>query len=85
MLGQRDRLVRVLFLHVLDLVSSEPSDRLRWYCREPVHTEPTIIHEESFHVTDLGSQLKPVIQKWMENENVRKCPLCGIVAAAKDA
>src|SRR4051794_13460350 len=29
-------------------------DRLRWYCRSQSHTEPTIIREEVFHVTDLG-------------------------------
>ncbi|KAF8314948.1 3-hydroxyanthranilic acid dioxygenase [Clavulina sp. PMI_390] len=36
-------------------------DRLRWYCREPVHTDPVIIREEVFHCTDLGTQLKPLI------------------------
>lgn len=58
-------------------------DRLRWYCREPIHTSPTIIYEESFHVTDLGTQLKPIIQKWMQNEEVRRCSACGVVASAK--
>ncbi|KAF4566060.1 3-hydroxyanthranilic acid dioxygenase [Pleurotus pulmonarius] len=52
-------------------------DRLRWYCHSSVHPEPTIIYEETFHVTDLGSQLKPVIKKWMERRDLRKCRRCG--------
>ncbi|KAF4586304.1 3-hydroxyanthranilic acid dioxygenase [Pleurotus pulmonarius] len=52
-------------------------DRLRWYCHSPTHREPTIIHEEIFRVTDLGSQLKPVIKKWMERRDLRKCRKCG--------
>jgi len=58
-------------------------DRLRWYCRSSGHTEPTVIYEESFHVTDLGSQLKPVIQRWQNNEDIRKCKICGTVAEPK--
>lgn len=58
-------------------------DRLRWYCKSSVHTKPTIIREESLHVTDLGSQLKPIIQKWMTIEDLRKCTECGTVAEAK--
>ena len=59
------------------------SDSLRWYCKESVHTKPTIIREESLHVTDLGTQLKPIIQKWMTHEELRKCPECGVVSEAK--
>ncbi|PVF96953.1 3-hydroxyanthranilic acid dioxygenase [Serendipita vermifera] len=58
-------------------------DRLRWYCRSGAHTEPTIIREEVFHVTDLGTQLKPLINNWIANTDLRKCPHCGEVAAAK--
>ena len=56
------------------------ADTLQWYCREPVHTEPVIIHKESFHVTDLGAQLKPVIERWKADESLRKCGKCGKVA-----
>lgn len=59
------------------------SDSLQWYCREPVHTKPTIIHKETFHVTDLGTQLKPVIQRWQNNEELRTCKECGKVAPPK--
>ncbi|EGN97092.1 hypothetical protein SERLA73DRAFT_183695 [Serpula lacrymans var. lacrymans S7.3] len=69
---------------VIERVRPEAAiDRLRWYCRESVHTEPTIIHEDSFHVTDLGTQLKPLIQRWMSDEEVRKCKSCGVVSSPK--
>jgi hypothetical protein len=58
-------------------------DRLRWYCSSPSHEEPTIIREDSFHVTDLGTQLKPVIERWMNDANIRTCKICGTVADAK--
>ncbi|KDN44769.1 hypothetical protein RSAG8_05242, partial [Rhizoctonia solani AG-8 WAC10335] len=58
-------------------------DRLRWYCRSESHDSPTIIREDSFHCTDLGTQLKPLIQNWMSNPSVRKCGKCGEVADAK--
>lgn len=60
------------------------ADRLRWYCKAPgAHTTPTVIREEAFHCTDLGTQLKPIIQRWMNDAAVRKCPGCGNVAEAK--
>ncbi|KAJ8522320.1 hypothetical protein ONZ45_g1090 [Pleurotus djamor] len=55
-------------------------DRLRWYCQSQVHAQPTIIHEESFHVTDLGTQLAPLIRKWMQRRDLRTCWKCGQVA-----
>lgn len=58
-------------------------DRLRWYCKSGAHTEPTIIHEAAFHVTDLGTQLKPEIQRWMNDARLRTCSACGEVADAK--
>jgi len=58
-------------------------DRLRWYCRNPVHAEPTIIREEVFHVENLGYQLKPYVEAWMMDENLRKCKECGTIAPPK--
>jgi len=58
-------------------------DRLRWYCKAPVHDKPTLIREEVFHVTDLGTQLKPFIDQWMQHTELRKCAECGNVAEAK--
>jgi 3-hydroxyanthranilate 3,4-dioxygenase len=69
---------------VMERVRPEGSlDRLRWYCQSGAHDTPTIIKEESFHVTDLGTQLKPVIQRWMNDPEGRKCKACGTVAEAK--
>ncbi|KAJ7285290.1 3-hydroxyanthranilic acid dioxygenase [Mycena rebaudengoi] len=69
---------------VLERVRPESSsDRLRWYCPSPVHKEPTIIYEETFHVTDLGTQLKPVIQRWQGDEALRTCKSCKAVAEPK--
>jgi len=69
---------------VIERVRPEESlDRLRWYCSNPVHTQPTVIREDSLHVTDLGTQLKPVIERWINDKDVRKCPHCGVVANAK--
>lgn len=58
-------------------------DRLRWYCKSGAHPTPTIIREDTLHVTDLGTQLKPIIQNWMAHEELRKCLHCGTVAEAK--
>ncbi|THU98652.1 3-hydroxyanthranilic acid dioxygenase [Dendrothele bispora CBS 962.96] len=62
---------------------AQSQDRLRWYCPNPSHEQPAVIYEESFHVTDLGTQLKPVIQRWQQNEDLRKCKECGMVAPPK--
>ncbi|KAG5719861.1 3-hydroxyanthranilate 3,4-dioxygenase 2 [Termitomyces sp. T112] len=59
------------------------TDCLRWYCTSSTHSEPTIIYEESFHVTDLGTQLKPVIERWMDQEDLRRCKVCGQIAEPK--
>ncbi|KAG9094619.1 3-hydroxyanthranilic acid dioxygenase [Ceratobasidium sp. UAMH 11750] len=58
-------------------------DRLRWYCRSKVHDSPTIIREDAFHCTDLGTQLKPLIDKWMADASMRTCAACGEVAPPK--
>lgn len=54
-------------------------DRLRWYCEQCKE----IVYEESFHCTDLGTQLKPIIQKYAMTEDLRKCKLCGNINSAK--
>ncbi|BGP33427.1 3-hydroxyanthranilic acid dioxygenase [Rhodotorula toruloides] len=58
-------------------------DRLRWYCQNPEHASPTIIREVSFHCSDLGTQLKPLINEWMTKAELRVCPECGKEAEAK--
>jgi 3-hydroxyanthranilate 3,4-dioxygenase len=62
----------------------EPTlDRLRWYCRSGAHDKPTLIREEIFHVTDLGTQLKPLIQAWQADPELRRCKECGVIAEPK--
>ncbi|KAK7689405.1 3-hydroxyanthranilate 3,4-dioxygenase 2 [Cerrena zonata] len=61
----------------------DATDRLRWYCKSGQHEKPTVIHEDAFHVTDLGTQLKPLIQRWMSDPAFRKCKECGTIAEAK--
>ncbi|CAB4432187.1 unnamed protein product [Rhizophagus irregularis] len=58
---------------------SEEIDRLRWYCEQCKE----IVYEESFHCTDLGTQLKPIIQKYAMTEDLRKCKSCGNINSAK--
>lgn len=58
-------------------------DRLRWYCSKGNHARPTIVHEFAFHCVDLGTQLKPLIEEWQDNEALRKCKACGHVEDPK--
>ena len=55
-------------------------DRLRWYCEKGDHRDPTLIREEVFHCQDLGEQLKAISEGWRNNESLRKCGVCGVVA-----
>lgn len=56
-------------------------DTLRWYCE---NTEcRAIVFQESFYCTDLGTQLKPVIEGWANDIQKRKCLKCGLVNSAK--
>ena len=65
---------------VMERVRPEQSiDKLRWYCKKGNHATPTVIREEQFHCTDLGTQLKPLINYWREHPEARKCPDCGQV------
>ncbi|KAF3055918.1 3-hydroxyanthranilate 3,4-dioxygenase [Daldinia childiae] len=51
-------------------------DRMRWYCQECSE----IVHEAAFHCTDLGTQIKAAIEKFMSSEETRKCGKCGEIA-----
>ncbi|CAG8469919.1 8262_t:CDS:2 [Paraglomus brasilianum] len=59
--------------------SSDEIDKLRWYCSAC----RSIVYEESFHCYDLGTQLKPIIQKYASDELLRTCKGCGNVNEAK--
>ncbi|KAI0843817.1 3-hydroxyanthranilic acid dioxygenase [Daldinia vernicosa] len=51
-------------------------DRMRWYCQKCGE----IVHEAAFHCTDLGTQIKAAIEKFMSSEETRKCGKCGEIA-----
>eukprot|EP00158_Paraphelidium_tribonemae_P000908 Partr_v1_DN23654_c1_g1_i1_m19089 putative Catalyzes the oxidative ring opening of 3- hydroxyanthranilate to 2-amino-3-carboxymuconate semialdehyde, which spontaneously cyclizes to quinolinate (By similarity) len=53
-------------------------DRLRWYCERC----RLIVFEEAFQCTDLGTQLKPVIEKYAQTPELRTCK-CGHVNSHK--
>jgi len=55
--------------------SGEEKDSLRWYCERCSE----ILHEVSFQLTDLGSQLKPIIESFHADEALRTCKKCGAV------
>lgn len=50
-------------------------DRFRWYC-QGCHT---VLHEAALHVSDLGTQLKPVLEGFNRDESLRTCRSCGTV------
>lgn len=54
-------------------------DALRWYC-EKCHE---IVYEDSFHCVDLGSQLKPVIERFAASKDLRTCKKCGHLNSTK--
>ena len=56
-------------------------DHLRWYCEGCGE----ILHDASFHCTDLGTQLKPVIERFHASEELRTCDSCGTVMGVPGA
>lgn len=50
-------------------------DHLRWYCEGC----GGILYDASFHCTDLGTQLKPIIERFHGDEALRTCKACGAV------
>ena len=50
-------------------------DALRWYCESC----GDVLHEASFQLTDLGTQLKPIIENFYADEALRTCKKCRAV------
>jgi len=51
------------------------TEALRWYCDRC----GKVLHEATLRVTDLGVQLKPVIESFYADESLRTCKKCGAV------
>lgn len=51
------------------------SDHLRWYCEGCGE----MLYDSSFQLTDLGTQLKPIIESFYADEALRTCKRCGKV------
>ena len=56
-------------------------DHLRWYCEGC----GSVLHDESFHCTDLGTQLKPIIERFHASEELRTCRKCRTMMAVPGA
>jgi 3-hydroxyanthranilate 3,4-dioxygenase len=62
---------------------------MRWYCPNLAahNSGPKLIKEVRFECHDLGTQLKPIIDGWIQDEAGRKCggpDGCGQVAGARE-
>lgn len=50
-------------------------DHIRWYCDKCGE----VLHDPSFHLTNLATQIKPVIEEFIAKEELRTCKACGAV------
>ena len=50
-------------------------DHLRWYCPSC----GALLHDARFHLVDLGTQLKPIIEHFYASQELRTCKACGHV------
>jgi 3-hydroxyanthranilate 3,4-dioxygenase len=49
------------------------NDHLRWYCENCGET----LYDPQFHLTNLATQIKPVIEEFFAREDLRTCKECG--------
>ena len=54
-------------------------DSLMWFCQDC----GTKVHQESFHCTDLGTQIKKAVEEFEANQEARKCGKCGEICDVK--
>ncbi|MCJ1380361.1 3-hydroxyanthranilic acid dioxygenase [Xylographa soralifera] len=71
----------IRFANTVGIVLEQPRpedsmDKLRWYCQNC----GKIVHEASFHCTDLGSQIKDAVNAFRDDHERRKCKNCGELA-----
>jgi len=55
--------------------NSGERDHLRWYCEQCNE----ILYDSDFELQDLGTQLKPIIERFYADETMRTCKKCGAV------
>lgn len=53
----------------------EERDHLKWFCEKCGE----VLHDATFHCTDLGTELKPIIEGFFADEARRTCKKCGTV------
>ncbi|KAL2798152.1 3-hydroxyanthranilic acid dioxygenase [Aspergillus keveii] len=58
---------------------AEAVDTMRWYCKECGE----VVWEKRFVCTDLGTQVKEVVEEFAGDEGKRTCKACGTVAESK--
>ena len=58
---------------VIEKVRKDEEDGFIWFCENCGN----MLHEEKLVVTDIVSQLPPVMNKFYEDENQRTCTKCG--------
>lgn len=51
------------------------NDHMRWYCQKC----GTLVYDAEFYLVDLGKQLKPIIEEFKNNKDLRTCKSCGTV------
>ncbi len=56
----------------------QANDHLHWHCPGC----GAVLHDAELHVTDLGKQLKPILEDFFANERLRTCKQCGTVLPA---
>lgn len=52
---------------------ADADDAMRWYCPKC----KTIVHESTFHLTDLGTQIKAAIEEYESDVSNQTCKTCG--------
>ncbi|KAI1914624.1 3-hydroxyanthranilic acid dioxygenase [Ophidiomyces ophidiicola] len=59
--------------------SKDAQDCMRWYC----NSCQSIVWEKQFHCTDLGTQVKEVVEEFTADNEKRKCKTCGSLRTVK--
>ena len=69
------RMANTVGMVVERIRTAKEKDIFRWYCNNC----SAIVHDASLHVTDLGTQIKPILEQFYADESLRTCKKCGAV------